>query len=110
MSQRAFVLHEKDHVATALDDLEPGVVQLFGESQITEVECKEKVPFGHKIALTSRSPTDEVRKNNVVIGLAHEPIEEGQWVHLHNIQSQVDERSGTLDKETGAPNDDDVYR
>lgn len=110
MNQKAFVLNEADHVATALDDLKPGVVQLLGESPQKTITCVEEVPFGHKIALCDREPTKEIRKNNVVIGLAHQPITTGQWVHLHNIQSQVDERSGTLDKDTGAPTEDDVYR
>ena len=44
-------------------------------------------------------------KFGVVIGLAIADIRAGQWIHLHNCRSQVDERSGTLDNETGAPTD-----
>lgn len=110
MTQRAFVLHKNDQVATALDDLQPGLVDLFGESLEKEINCNEEVPFGHKIALRDVRKGDPVRKNNVVIGLAKEQIQRGQWVHLHNISSQVDERSGTLDKDTGAPTEEDVYR
>jgi len=106
MSQRAFVLHAKDNVATALDDLEPGPVALFGESQKKEVVCVEAVKFGHKVALADLDPGDEVLKNQVVIAKAYQAIQAGQWVHLHNIESQFDERAGTLDHDTGRPTDD----
>jgi altronate dehydratase small subunit len=32
-------------------------------------------------------------------------IEPGDWVHLHNCRSQLDERSGSFDIHTGAPED-----
>jgi len=39
----------------------------------------------------------------VVIGIATRRIEPGEWVHLHNCRSQLDERSGSFDVQTGAP-------
>lgn len=110
MSQRAFVLNQADNVATALDDLEPGVVRLLGESLQNEVNCTEPVKFGHKIALSDIKKGESIRKNNVVIGRADQPISTGQMVHLHNIKSQFDERASTLDPNTGAPTEKDVYR
>lgn len=110
MSQRAFVLNQADNVATALDDLETGIVQLLGESPQKAVTCTEPVKFGHKIALSDIAMGEAIRKNDVVIGRAYKAIAAGQMVHLHNIKSQFDERASTLDPDTGAPTEEDVYR
>jgi altronate dehydratase len=109
MSQRAFIIHAKDNVATALDDLSPGEVQLLGEGERGSVESIEAIPFGHKIALQDLAPGEVVIKSSVVIGQALQAIKRGQHLHLHNVKSNFDERSGTLDKDTGAPTEPDVY-
>jgi hypothetical protein len=54
-------------------------------------------------------PADPVMKYGMLIGLASQTIGRGDWVHLHNLNSQFDERSGTLDGKTGAPTEDNVY-
>ena len=41
----------------------------------------------------------------VTIGQATRDIASGAWVHLHNMRSLYDERSGHLDVRTGAPKD-----
>ena len=46
-----------------------------------------------------------VVKFGVRIGHATAAIRAGDWVHLHNCASDVDERSGTLDLHTGATTD-----
>jgi hypothetical protein len=40
-----------------------------------------------------------------VIGSASRDIAPGEWVHLHNCVSRFDERSKTLDVQTGAVTD-----
>jgi altronate dehydratase small subunit len=109
MIQRAFVLHPADNVATALDDLATGPVTLLGEGILHEVECLEQIRFGYKVALTDLGPGTLIVKNNVVIAEAFSEIRKGEMVHLHNIRSRFDERSGSLDHETGAPTED-FYR
>jgi len=110
MKQRIFVLHRADNVGTALDDLEKGTVEVIGECDLKEVECIEPVKFGHKMALVDLPVDSEIRKNNVVIARAFKNIKSGQMVHLHNIKSQFDERASTLDTDTGAPTDEDIYQ
>jgi len=109
MKQRAFVLHHADNVATALDDLTVGPVTLLGETTLPGAQCLEPVKFGYKIALTDLAPGDPVVKNNVVIAEAFLEIRKGEMVHLQNIRSRFDERSGSLDHETGDPTED-FYR
>src|SRR5215471_3104339 len=99
----AFHLHLKDNVATLLDDAN-GVVQLVG-AQPQEIQLLENIARGHKVALKEIAAGAAVVKFGVRIGHATKPIARGAWVHLHNLASDLDERSGTLDLHSGAPTD-----
>jgi len=101
----AFQIHFSDNVATALGPLHPGNVLLRGDTSFPSVEAVGKVPAGHKIALRMIEAGADIIKYGVVIGRATENISPGSWVHLHNICSLYDERSGHLDEVTGAPKD-----
>ncbi len=103
MSQlRCFQVHPADNVATALDDLSLGHVQVLGPAPGTVVTAKEDILLGHKIALMRIREGEAIVKFGVPIGIATTAIELGAWVHLHNCRSQVDERSSHLDLKTGA--------
>lgn len=105
MEQRAFQINRADQVATALTDLEPGRVRLLGDSLLSEITVLEDIPRGHKISLRNMEAGEDVLKYGVRIGRTTEKICAGQWVHLHNMRSLYDERSGHLDVRTGAPMD-----
>lgn len=107
MSARCFQVHPSDNVATALDDLAAGPVRFLGAEPGCEVVAREAIARGHKIALTDMAAGAAVVKFGVRIGHALRPIARGDWVHLHNLGSDVDARSGTLDLHTGAPTDTD---
>ncbi len=104
MIPRAFQIHAKDNVATLIDDAPAGFVQIIG-SAATEIHATEKIARGHKIALSNIAPGETVTKFGVSIGHAIKQILPGNWVHLHNLASNLDERSGTLDLHSGAPTD-----
>ncbi len=102
----AFVIHPDDTVATLLDDAEAGAeVTIRGEGANRLVRLVEPIHEGHKVALRGMEPEEPVVKYGAIIGLASTRIEVGAWVHLHNCRSRLDERSGTLDVETGASTD-----
>jgi altronate dehydratase len=65
----------------------------------------EAVKLGHKIAIYDIPAGQNVLKFGVAIGRASKDIRAGQWVHLHNLTSDFDERSQTLDLHTGAATD-----
>lgn len=103
--QSAFQIDKKDNVATALETLEPGAVKLLGEPESGEAVCTEEIPKGHKMAVRAIAPGEDVVKYGVPIGKADTAIRPGVWVHLHNMHSAYDERSGHLDVHTGVPKD-----
>lgn len=83
----ALVVDVKDHVATALRDLQPGDIALIrrGEERL-ELVLLDKVAFGHKIAISSIPTGTEIRKYGEVIGRSTRDIEPGRHVHVHNIE------------------------
>ena len=103
--QTAFVIDERDNVATALSPLSPGTVHLLGESSLKELNAATEVPKGHKIALRDIAPGEQIIKYGISIGSATASIPKGSWVHLHVMRSNYDERSSHLDVKTGAPKD-----
>ena len=103
MQPRCFQIQPQDNVATLLDDAS-GTVRVLGV-QMQEVRLLEKIALGHKVALRDIAAGEAVIKFGVRIGHASQPIKRGAWVHLHNLASDLDERSGTLDLHSGVPTD-----
>jgi altronate hydrolase len=81
----AIVLDSTDNVATALRDVEPGVYRR-DDGPLTIVEA---IPAGFKLAVRSIGAGEAVTKYGHPIGRATEPIEPGQQVHTHNMESAV---------------------
>jgi len=103
---RCFQVNSADNVATLLDDAPPGPVQCLSAAGTGgELTAIERIARGHKIALVEMAAGQPVIKFGVRIGHATQPIARGAWVHLHNLASDLDERSGTLDLHSGAPTD-----
>lgn len=99
----AFQIHPDDNVATLLADAD-GMVTVRGAGA-QSLTVRERISASHKIALRDMAAGEAVIKFGVRIGHATQPIPRGAWVHLHNLASDLDERSGTLDLNSGAPAD-----
>ncbi len=104
MKPRAFQIQPDDNVATLIDDAVPGAVEVMGATG-GEILATEKIERGHKVALRDLVANEAVVKFGVRIGHTTRSIGRGGWVHLHNLASDLDDRSGTLDLHTGAPTD-----
>ena len=88
---QAIVLNKSDTVAVVLVDVEKGTdIRLFGAVTGT-VTAAEPIEFGHKVALTNHQKSDGIRKYGEIIGNASRNIEKGSWVHIHNLESCVDQ-------------------
>lgn len=84
MKRRAIRIHPDDNVAVAVDALAPGDrITVDGE----EVELRDAVPAGHKVALRPLAPGDRVVKYGHVLGVAIEAAGRGSWVHTHNLRT-----------------------
>ncbi|MBD3376315.1 hydrolase [candidate division KSB1 bacterium] len=106
---QVFIIHPQDNVATALTTLKQGKVNLIGTHEKV-LELINEIKEGHKVALKDIDAGDPVVKFGIPIGHATRPIQKGQWVHLHNCASNFDEKSQTLDLQTGAPTESDAYQ
>ncbi len=87
---RVVRVHPTDDVAVAVDELHPGDIVRVGGQQI---EIRDTVPAGHKVALRPIAAGDPVRKYGWPIGRATATIETGAWVHAHNLATRLE---GTL--------------
>ena len=86
--KQVVVLNDADNVATSLAPLDAQSrveVELDGQSRTVTV--LDPIPFGHKLAIRTLSPGEDVLKYGEVIGRASEAIEPGRWVHVHNVES-----------------------
>jgi altronate dehydratase small subunit len=104
---RCFRINSNDNVATMLDDANGGggVANVLGGDRPSSIALRERIALGHKVALSDISTGHPIIKFGVTIGRALKDIRAGEWVHLQNCSSEFDERSGTLDLQTGAATD-----
>ncbi|MDD3514730.1 MAG: UxaA family hydrolase [Synergistaceae bacterium] len=96
----ALLLSEEDNVVTLLSLAERGdeVRILSGGGTLA---AADSIPLYHKMALRFISRGETVLKYGVAIGRARQDIPAGAWVHLHNLESFLDEKSSFLDLHTG---------
>ena len=78
---------ERDNVAVALAPLAKG-------EEILGVTLNEDVPAGHKFALADIAENENVIKYAFPIGHATKAIAKGDWVHTHNVKTNL---SGLLE-------------
>jgi altronate hydrolase len=83
-------LHPADNVAVALHPIEKGTQLTFEE---VTYSFTEDIPQGHKIALVDLKKGDDVIKYGYPIGHLLSDVTSGQWLHTHNIKTNL---SGTL--------------
>jgi len=82
------VVEPTDNVATAVRTVDGGetVTIDVGDEQ-RSIDVQEDIDFGHKIALEDIDQGGTVYKYGLSIGYASRPIAAGEWVHVHNVES-----------------------
>jgi altronate hydrolase len=80
-------INENDNVVVALTDLPKGEVILVGNKEII---LKEEVKRGHKIAITDIKVNENIIKYGFPIGHSIVDVAKGQWIHTHNIKTNLD--------------------
>jgi len=80
----AIVLAAADNVAVCRRNIAAGeALDLGGEIVVARAD----VPLGHKMARCAIAPGATIVKYGMPIGSATADIRSGDWVHLHNMQS-----------------------
>lgn len=91
MSKQIFktvVMRPIDNVAVALQEI-PARTQVevgFSKDESTKITLKETISFGHKFSVRQIPKGTEIKKYGEVIGRAIRDIEEGEHVHVHNLE------------------------
>jgi altronate hydrolase len=83
----AMKIDEHDNVAIAVEAISSGeTIRMQGEG----VRLVEDIPFGHKFALQTIRTGEKIVKYGAPIGRATREIGAGEWVHTHNMESNLD--------------------
>lgn len=80
-------LNENDNCVVALKDLAAGQIVTLRDQQI---ELKENISRGHKIAIHEIQPDAHVIKYGYPIGHAVQRIAIGEHIHTHNTKTNLD--------------------
>ncbi|AQS04459.1 UxaA family hydrolase [Clostridium beijerinckii] len=80
-------INEKDNVVVALRDLSKSEII---EVENKKIEIKEDIKRGHKVAISDFKVNDNVIKYGYPIGHAVKDISIGEWIHTHNIKTNLD--------------------
>lgn len=84
---RQFVkMNERDNVAVALSPISAGTKVVIDEVTITALQ---DIPQGHKFALEAIMADASVVKYGYPIGHATDIIAQGEWVHTHNVKTNL---------------------
>ncbi|PJI07291.1 MULTISPECIES: UxaA family hydrolase [Clostridium] len=84
--KKFFKINEKDNVVIALTDIAKGEsITVDGMN----ISVKQDVKKGHKIAINKISENENIIKYGFPIGRAVEEISQGEWVHTHNIKTNL---------------------
>ena len=80
-------IHPKDNVAVALKAVPAGTA-------FEGVVAASDIPQGHKMALRPMAENEQVIKYGFSIGHTIAPVAPGEWVHTHNMKTNL---SGQLE-------------
>ena len=81
------ILNPKDSVGVALQDLPAGTPIVLDDG--TSFTLQEDIKRGHKFALKNIATDENVIKYGFTIGHATQPINQGAWLHTHNVKTNL---------------------
>lgn len=89
--QHKFLIHnQNDNVGVAVADITAGESArgvILEDGSSIEVEAKDNIPLGHKVALRPVDAGAWIIKYGVEIGVTTRQINKGEHVHIHNLKS-----------------------
>jgi altronate dehydratase small subunit len=90
MNQKALIIHPEDNVANLIGPGAKGqVVECMteGEKATKSITLREDLPANHKFAAADIPAGGAVIKYGLNIGRALRDIARGDYVHVHNLES-----------------------
>jgi altronate dehydratase small subunit len=90
MSLRALIIHPDDNVANLIGPGRKGEsaqCEVEGRTGMTAVTLRDDIPANHKFARNDIKAGAPIIKYGLSIGRASRDIQAGQYVHVHNIES-----------------------
>jgi len=85
-SPQVLQVHPGDNVAVAIAPLAAGERVAAGGH---EVEVRDDVPVGHKLALRDLGAGEAVVKYGAELGRTTEAVPAGAWIHSHNLKTAL---------------------
>ena len=87
------ILHDaEDTVAVVVvEDVTRGTAMtgwVMDDDRTIELEARQDIPIGHKVALRDMAPGDTVVKYGIDMGKVVAPIKAGEHAHVHNIKTK----------------------
>ena len=61
---------------------------IMDEDQTINLQARQDIPIGHKVALKDMNPGDTVLKYGIDMGKVVAPIKAGEHAHVHNIKTK----------------------
>jgi (2R)-sulfolactate sulfo-lyase subunit alpha len=61
---------------------------IMDEDRTIDLEARQDIPIGHKVALKDMAPGDTVVKYGIDMGKVVKPITAGEHAHVHNIKTK----------------------
>lgn len=80
-------INENDNVVIALKDFPKGHTIIVNGK---EMQLKDEIKRGHKVAIHSFKEQDDIIKYGSPIGHATQPIDVGEHIHTHNTKTNLD--------------------
>ncbi|PRX28278.1 D-altronate dehydratase [Orenia metallireducens] len=87
MEANVLVINEQDNIAIALDDIKEGMNVNIDDEVF---KARDDIPTGHKVALRDISKGENIIRYGYPIGVLTEDIKQGQWVHTHNLKTNLE--------------------
>jgi altronate dehydratase small subunit len=82
-------LESEDNVATVFSEVAQGdtveIVEKDGSR--SHIGALNDIPYGHKIAVEDIGEGESIVKYGEQIGISSASIAQGEWVHVHNLES-----------------------
>jgi len=86
--KRTILANDKDNVVTTVNQVEEGeTFEYLFDGTLCTGKANDLIQFCHKIAITDVLKGDSVIKYGEIIGNASQDIKRGDYVHVHNLES-----------------------